>query len=433
MSELLRLPRLSDSMEQGTILAWLKDDGDTVRAGEELVEIETDKATVVHPAEAGGRLEILAPAGVTLAVGEVIARLGDGDEDAGGGEPDLVEAGGAAAGSDSSSETVLGSSAVALGPASAAPTRGPGAGSAGIRATPLARRLAAEHQLALAGVTPTGPGGRITPADVRTALGLAPPEPVVAPAPVMAPAPPPPGAVSTAGPTGGDPARGPVKLVEPSRLQSVVARRMTEARATVPEFGVATEVTVDAALSLREQLRAGGLAVPSINDLIVKAAALALREHPRANASYREGRFALYGRVNIGIAVAAGDALVVPTIFDADTLSLAAIAAEARRLAAAVRDGTVTPAELSGATFTISNLGMYGMSAITPIINAPQAAILGVGEARPQLRRIDGEIVERRTMTLTLICDHRILYGADAARLLSDIRQRLEEPLRLSM
>jgi len=200
---------------------------------------------------------------------------------------------------------------------------------------------------------------------------------------------------------------------------------------------VQTEVAVDAALALRAQLKAmggeGGV-FPSVNDLIVKASALALREHPLANGSYKDGRFELHPRVNVGIAVAAQDALVVPTITDADTRSLSSIASEARRLAGRVRDGSITPPELSGGTFTVSNLGMYGMTAITPVINLPQAAILGVGATRAVLARDpDGEIVDRRLMTLTLTCDHRILYGADAARFLAAIRELLEQPLRLAL
>ena len=172
--------------------------------------------------------------------------------------------------------------------------------------------------------------------------------------------------------------------------------------------------------------------MPSVNDLIVKASALALRAHPLANGSYKDGRFELHPRVNVGIAVAAQDALVVPTIVDADTRSLGSIAAEARRLAGRVRDGSITPPELSGGTFTVSNLGMYGMTAITPVINMPQAAILGVGATRAVLSRgEDGELVERQLMTLTLTCDHRILYGADAAQFLAAIRALLERPLRL--
>jgi pyruvate dehydrogenase E2 component (dihydrolipoamide acetyltransferase) len=191
------------------------------------------------------------------------------------------------------------------------------------------------------------------------------------------------------------------------------------------------------ALALRAELKATGAATeqrpPSVNDLIVKACAIALRAHPHANGSYRDGRYVLHERVNVGVAVAADGALVVPTVFDADVKSLGQVARETRRLAERVRDGSVTPPELSGATFTVSNLGMFGMTAITPVINPPQAAILGVGVVRETLaREDDGAIVDRPLLTLTLSCDHRILYGADAARFLAAIRALLEAPLQLA-
>jgi pyruvate dehydrogenase E2 component (dihydrolipoamide acetyltransferase) len=209
---------------------------------------------------------------------------------------------------------------------------------------------------------------------------------------------------------------------------------MSESKATIPHFQVQKDVAMDAAFAFRAQLKQTGADVlPSVNDFIVNASALALRNHPLANGSYRDGRFEQHSRVNVGIAVAAEGALVVPTLFDADEKSLGAIAGEARRLAQAVRDGTVTPSELAGGTFTVSNLGMYGMTAITPVVSAPQAAILGVGATRDVLARVDGEIVDRRLMTLTLSCDHRILYGADAARFLAEIKELLEEPLRLAL
>ena len=209
---------------------------------------------------------------------------------------------------------------------------------------------------------------------------------------------------------------------------------MAQATATIPHFQVQTDAIMDQAVGLRARLReclSGDAAAPSINDIVVKACALALRDHPRANGSFVDGAFQLHGAVNVGIAVASSDALVVPTVFDADVKSLGALAGETRRLAERVRSGQITPAELSGATFTVSNLGMYGMTAITPVVNPPQAAILGVGAVRSELARVDNEIVERRTMTLTLSCDHRILYGADAARFLADIRHLLEDPLRM--
>jgi pyruvate dehydrogenase E2 component (dihydrolipoamide acetyltransferase) len=294
----------------------------------------------------------------------------------------------------------------------------------GARATPIARRVAAAHGLSLEDIVGTGPRGRITRRDVEPRAGtVAGPPPISAPAPAPAPAP-----ASSAGSI-----KGTVELVELTRLQQTVARRMAEVKATVPEFQVQTEVAMDEAISLRTQIRESGIEVPSLNDLIVRAAALALREHPRANGSYRDGRFELYSRVNVGVAVAGPDALVVPTIFDADIKSLGTIAAEVRRAVERVRDGQITPPELSGGTFTVSNLGMYGMTAIYPVISAPQGGILGVGATRPVLARRDGDIVERQLMTLTLTCDHRILYGADAAAFLSAIKELLEQPLRVAV
>jgi pyruvate dehydrogenase E2 component (dihydrolipoamide acetyltransferase) len=413
----ITMPSLSDSMEQGTILTWLKHDGEHVEAGEDLVEIETDKATVTHPADASGVLQIIAAEGTSLPVGAPIARLGAATE---GAQPPPQP-----------SESPAASSGVDVPDATAAPVAGNGhrAGAA-VKATPLARRVAQAHGVSLEDIAGSGPLGRVTRADVLAKAGLAgerSPLPIVKPAPAS---------VATTAPAPTEPAtaKGDVEVVELSRLQTVVARRMAEAKATVPHFQVQTDVAMDAAIAFRAQIKDSGAMAPSFNDFIVKAAALALRTHPLANGSYRDGRFELYSRVNVGIAVAADDALVVPTIFDADQKSLGAIGAEARRLAACVRDGSVTPPELSGATFTVSNLGMYGMTAITPVINAPQAAILGVGAMRTVLAHgDDGEVVDRHLMTLTLSCDHRILYGAEAAEFLSAIREQLEQPLRLAL
>ncbi len=404
----LTMPKLSDSMEQGTILTWLKADGDDVRAGEDLLEIETDKATVTHPAESDGVLRIIAAEGTTLPVGAVIARIGVAADTP---EPSAGAADGApgaAVDEASRSEANGGASRIVAG--------------AQVRATPLARRVAAAHGVALGAIVGSGPLGRVTRGDVLKTAEIA--EGTRSPRSATRPA---------AGELATSAGKGDARVVEPTRLQSVIARRMAESKATVPHFQVQTEVVMDPAAEFRTQLKATGVDAPSFNDLIVKASALSLRNHPLANGSYRDGRFELYTRINVGIAVAANHALVVPTIFDADQKSLGTIATESRRLAERVRTGEITPAELSGATFTVSNLGMYGMTAITPVVNPPQAAILGVGAMREALARVDGEIVDRRLVTLTLSCDHRILYGTDAAEFLSAVRVLLEQPLRLAL
>ncbi len=418
----IAMPQLSDSMEEGLLLQWLIEDGSEVGVGDELVEIETDKATMTYTSEVAGTLQIIVPEGTTVPVGQPIARVGAAgaavrDEAAvevasNGGEPDTdPRAGG-------ERETAAATPTAAARPSEAA--------------TPVARRLAAVHGITLSAVQGTGPRGRITKSDVIGAAGLETPVAATPTRPRSGG-----NGVASRAASGGGTSGGGKRTEQLTRLQQVVARRMAEAKSTIPHFQVQTEARMDEALELRAKLKAlaadhQNLTAPSVNDLIVKASALALREHPHANGSYRDGSFELHDRVNVGVAVAAEGALVVPTVFDADIKSLAEIAREVQRLAERVRSNAVTPPELSGATFTVSNLGMYGMTAITPVINPPQAAILGVGAARPVLARDEsGEIVERSLLTLTLSCDHRILYGADAARFLADIKALLEAPLRL--
>jgi pyruvate dehydrogenase E2 component (dihydrolipoamide acetyltransferase) len=426
MTDIL-MPRLTDQMEAGTIIAWLVEDGETVDVGQEIVEIETDKATIAHPADAAGVLETVAGVGDSVAVGEVIARVGVA--------PERI-ASGSRAGGGLSSSAAAGDDEPSPAPSSvpaAAPVASNG-NAAGALVTPLARRLAGAHGIDPAGLAGSGPGGRVTKADVMRAAGIEvaaePDRPD--PAPVAAPRTP---AADTAGPA--SEGRPGTRVQQPTRLQQIVARRMAEAMATIPHFQVQTEVTMDAALALRVQLKeaAGdGTPAPSINDLIVKACALTLPDHPLVNGSFKDGAFELHDHVHVGIAVASDDGLVVATIPDAAIKSLGQIARDSRRLAERVRTRTATPPELTGATFTVSNLGMFGMTAITAVINPPQAAILGVGASRPTLARgQNGEIVDRQLLTLTLSCDHRILNGADGSLFLLDVKRCLESPLRLAL
>jgi pyruvate dehydrogenase E2 component (dihydrolipoamide acetyltransferase) len=387
------MPRLSDSMEEGTILQWLKAVGDEVAVGDELVEIETDKANMAYESDVAGTLsEILVAEGETVAIGVAIARVGGDGAD--GGETER----------------------------SAAGPVGEGADRDRTKASPLARRLARERGVELRHLHGSGPGGRIVKADVENA-DVAPTAPTgLEPAISTPPAP--------------ETAKGAVSYEEPSKLQSTVARRMAESKATAPHFYLRATVDMSRAVEgramVKDAAREGDVA-PSFNDMVVKACALALREHPRANGAYRDGRFELYSRVNVGVAVAARDALVVPTVFDADRKGLRQIASESRALAQRVRDGRITPPELSGATFTVSNLGMYGIDGFSAVINPPQAAILAVGaiEQKPAVR--GGEIATAHLMTVDLACDHRILYGAPAAEFLARIRALLEEPLSLAL
>ncbi len=407
------MPRLSDSMEEGTILRWLKADGDEVKRGEELLEIETDKATMTYEADASGTLTISAPEGAVVPVGEPIGFLGDRSEPPARGTPPAAERSSVS----SSADGVNGGGTATFSPPRPQPA---------VKASPMARRAAERHGIELASVTGSGPSGRILKADVVAAATATTAEPARASevaAPAAAPAP-------EAVPSAAGPRRdGDAEFQELSRTQALIARRMAESRASVPEFTLEVDVDMSATLDLRVRIKPLTEPAPSVNDLIVKACALALRRHPRVNGSYRDGHFELHSSVNVGIAVAAENALIVPTVFDADTKSLGAIATEARRLVERVRDRTITPPELDRATFTISNLGMYGIDRFEGIINAPQAAILCVGAIAERPVAIHGEVVIRPMMSMTLACDHRILYGADAAEFLSDVRGILEEPL----
>ncbi|HEV7937182.1 MAG TPA: dihydrolipoamide acetyltransferase family protein [Solirubrobacteraceae bacterium] len=508
MSEIV-MPRLSDTMEEGTILRWLKHDGEHVARGEELVEIETDKAAMTYESDSEGILQIVAREGDTLAVGAPIARIGEtGDGTSPNGAPAIPDTPAIPVTTDTSMATDAPSGAgdAAAEPSAAekpqrTPTPGelptPPRNGERVKASPLARRIAHERGVNLGTLVGSGPGGRIVKADVEVAgstpapatssIGERPPtsvadtgfDPASATTGMDAPAqtaPPVEEVTSTKGetttvaagmnaPAQAPPsveevasAKGETTTIELSRTQRTIARRMAESKATIPDFTLTTDVDMERCVDLRAELKrlsragdgrdkatatAGGerdkTAAPTYNDMIVKACALALRDHPRANGSYRDGRFELHARVNVGVAVAAsaedptGGALVVPTVFDADTKALGEIARETRTLAERVRDGSITPPELSGGTFTVSNLGMYGIRSFTAIVNPPQAAILAVGAVSPRAVVRKKKLVARQTMSVTLACDHRILYGADAALFLARIRELLEEPAALTL
>lgn len=373
------MPRLSDSMEEGVIVEWLASDGDTIARGQELVEIETDKARMAYESPGDGALKIIARTGTVVAVGDTIALLGDPAGDSRTGELNI---------------------------------------------SPVARRLAAKLGVDVTVLTGTGPGGRILKEDV---LGAAD------------------GRDRSAVPDASDgvpDAPSFVRRETLTRTQLLTARRVAATRATVPDFTVTTEVDMGAALALRSDLASLLDPPPTINDLVVAAVGTALPQHPYLNASYAEDQFELHERVNVGIAVAVGHELLVPTLRDADRRSLAEIAAESRRLVHRTRSGEITPDELDDGTFTVSNLGMFGITSFHPIINAPQAAILAVGAIRrrgdgvaPSPARAEGHGrrggADAAEMNLTLVSDHRIVYGAQAALFLAAVRDLLEHPLGL--
>jgi pyruvate dehydrogenase E2 component (dihydrolipoamide acetyltransferase) len=373
----LTMPKLSDSTADAVIVRWLKSPGDHVARGDELIEVETDKATVVYEAESEGTLEtILRPEGATVAVGEPIATLAHGS-----GEPERE-------------------SPARRGEPSGRPN-----------ATPVARAAAVELGVSLHGLTGSGPGGRITREDVRRAAATATPAPAQAPAAA---------------------ARGETRLVELTATQATIARRMAESATTIPVFTVSADVDMSLVTALRRATEERD-DVPSVNDFVVKAVGLVLRELPRFNASFVDGTVELHSRVNVGIAVAAADALLVPVVADADTRTLAEIAGETRRLAEAARRRALGPADLTGGTFTVSNLGMFGVRSFTAIVDPPQVAILAVGGVRREPVEGPAGVGFRDKMTVTLTCDHRVVYGADGARFLVRLRELLERPLMLTL
>jgi pyruvate dehydrogenase E2 component (dihydrolipoamide acetyltransferase) len=400
MPELV-MPRLSDSMEEATVVEWFKAVGDEVAVDEEVATVETDKATVPLEATDAGVIEaILVGAGETVALGAVLARVRAGARE----------------------------------PAAAAPARA--------KASPVARRIAGRHGIDLHTVRGTGPDGRVVKGDLAAFVEAATTAVTAAPSGTG-------GRAASAGEAaperrGAVPAaRAPRVGAAPAtraprvgaaagaraltRSEQVIARRMIEAKSTIPEFVVRMEADMEACADVRERL--GG--EPSYNDFVVKACALALREHPRVNSSFGPDGITEHERVNVGIAVAGERRLTVPVLTDADTRPLGDLARAAARLANLARTGDLSPQDLEHGTFTVSNLGMFGVTGFTAVINPPQAAILAVGAV--ERRAVpDGEALAiRRRVELSLTCDHRVLYGADAARFLARVRELLEQPLEL--
>jgi len=446
MTQML-MPKLSDTMEEGTILQWMKAEGDHVTKGEALVEVETDKANMVVDSPADGVLHLIAAEGDTLDVGAPIAQI----EESPGAPPTPVPAavpsasipdGGAdepvATGipvADDGTSPVIGDAVtmelpqVSVPPqppapvAPPAPAPQPAPEGSRIPTSPLARNIAARADLDLAAVHGTGPGGRIVKADVETALAH--PEVVVdqTPTPPAPPIPPPPV------PTASWPAGRRTPL---TRLQQTIARRMTEAHA-IPDFTVERDVDTTALAAARADLR---VALPedrrpSVNDLVVRAVAMAVRERPDLASRLEGDDLVVPDGVHVGVAVSVPGGLIVPVVRDADRKSVPDIAEEVRDLARRGRAGDLRPAELEGSVISVTNLGMFGIDRFHAVINAPEAAILAVGRAVPRPVVVDGHVVVREVMTLSLSADHRVIYGAEAATFLGRVAELLEHPAAL--
>ena len=449
------MPKMGDAMEEGTLLRWIKSEGDEVEEGDPIAEIETDKVSMELEAEDSGTLaQLIAEEGQDVPVGEAIAFIqGEGEEvpeQSGGGAQAEEEAEGSDDGGEAQAQTAT--EAEDQQPEAGEEPSGDGAQPTGgtdgqVRASPIVRRLARENNLDLSRIEGSGPQGRIVERDVRAALesGEAPTTDGQADgqaegqAQVEAP-----GEVDAeqASQQGFQPAQLPepteapgTQLMEPTRMQRVIAERMTEAKQHIPHFYATVEVRMDAAMALRkqlnEQLEEEGLKL-SVNDFVLKACAVALRNYPNLNALYTSKGIELHEKVDMAMAVALDAGLITPVIRDIASKGLATISRESKDLATRAREGGLKPEEYQGGTFTVSNMGMFGVESFTAIINPPQAAIVAVSsiEQRPSYDE-NGELVPGNFMKLTLSADHRIANGRDGALYMSEVKRTLENPVLL--
>ncbi|WP_243793519.1 dihydrolipoamide acetyltransferase family protein [Saccharopolyspora gloriosae] len=410
----IQMPRLSDTMEEGVIAAWRKKVGDSIERGEVVADIETDKAIMELEAFDDGVLEqLLVEEGQTVPIGTPIALVGDGS-------------GSAAQSAPAAAPAAKPEPAPEAEPAAApAPTNGNAvAEGAKPKASPLAKAVAKDLGVDLGSVEGTGPGGRIIRADIEAAASSAP-----APAAPAAQAPAAPAPV----PQVATPAD--AEEVPLSNIRKVTAKRLTESKQQAPHFYLTSAIDVTELVEFRaklnERLQAAGGPKVSINDLVVKAVATALRANPAVNVSFGGDKLIKHKRINLGVAVAIEDGLIVPVIPDADRKSVSEIAAEGREKAGRAREGKLKLDEMSGGTFTISNLGMFGIEQFSAVINPPEAGILAVGAAKDELQLRDGEVVARKILRVTLSADHRAIDGAVGAALLQQFTALLEDPLRI--
>ena len=453
MATKVHMEALSPTMEEGQVVKWLKSEGDGVTNGEIIAEIETDKATMELTARGDGVLRtILVAEGGTAPVGEVIALIGTADEDisalqAAALAASTVNGAGQGQGAPSGAEVAEGTGAAApqaseaTGPAVVAADPDGGVGGR-IKASPLARRLAAESGVALAGMSGSGPAGRIVKRDVESAILAGPAAvgtpamgtpavgtPAPAPTPAEATSPTPPAALPATPalvPSGAE-----FDDVPLSQMRKTIARRLTESIGPVPHFFLTIEVDMGRAMEARSTINAmlerEGRKV-SLNDLVIRATAAALKRHPDCNAHWLGDSIRRFNRVHIGVAVAVEDGLITPIIRDADLKGVAHIGAEVRELAGRAREKRLQPAEYSGATFSISNLGMFGIHEFTAVINPPEAGILAVGGVEEVPVVEEGQVVIRNRMKMTMSCDHRVIDGALGAAFLATLKGMLEEP-----
>ncbi len=415
MAELITMLALSPTMDEGTLVEWLKKEGDTVSEGELIAEIETDKATMeMESFHDGVLLKLLAAKGDALPVGAALAVVGQKDEDISELLASLKSGGTAAKAADEPATSAAPAAAPVATPAS--PASAPASPQDGrMKVSPVARKMAVEAGLNLSSVSGSGPGGRIVMRDIEEAMAR-PATATVSAAAIAAPA--------DAAPT----------KLPLSQMRKTIARRLVEVWTTTPHFYVTAEFDMAKTMAQRKEINEGlassgsGVKV-SVNDMIIKASAMALKAYPKVNVSFQGDHLVQYADVHIGIAVAVDDGLITPVIRNADLKSLSTIATEVRELAGRAREKRLKPNEYSGGTFSISNLGMFGIDEFSAIINPPEAAILACGAVQDVPVVVDGEVRVGTRMRVTLSCDHRAVDGAAGAGFLLELRKLLENPI----
>jgi pyruvate dehydrogenase E2 component (dihydrolipoamide acetyltransferase) len=426
MSTKVVMEALSPTMEEGRLVEWKKQEGDAVAVGDVLAEVETDKAVMELVARAGGTLlKQVVQAGATVPVSELVAVIGEPGEkveapSAGQGDgqaapaakkpaPKAVEANG----QPTAKPAVMPQPAAAA-PAAASPAAAPPADrSAGrVKASPLARRMAAERGIDISGVAGSGPEGRVVARDVEGSRPAA----AAAAAPARAPS------VRVL------PGQ-PYQDVPLTQIRKTIAKRLAQSIGPIPTFYLTTEVDMERSREAREALLAAGGEKVSFNDIVIKAVAMALRQHPECNAWWQDDHIRYWNEVHVSMAVAIEEGLITPVIRHTDLKSLREIAAESRDLAGRARERKLTPEEYTGGTFSVSNLGMLDIDEFTAVINPPEAGILAVGRMVERPVAHDGAVTIRRRMRLTMSCDHRVIDGATGARFLQTLTRMLENPL----
>ncbi|MEM9547122.1 MAG: pyruvate dehydrogenase complex dihydrolipoamide acetyltransferase [Bacteroidota bacterium] len=423
MAEIIRMPRLSDTMEEGNIVGWLKAVGDQVEPGDVLAEVETDKATMELESFQSGTLLYIGKESGPVPVDGIIAIIGEKGEDY---ESQLKEAEAASAVAPaeelkdapqaaSKTEAAPAPASVSVAaPVSAPPSSTPSDNGSRVKASPLAKSLAAEAGINIGSIQGSGDGGRIVKRDVEQFI-------------------------ANGGAQAQQASGAPVISLDPevqygdtpvTQMRKVIARRLGESKFTAPHFYLTVEIDMDRAIDARKDLKANDIRV-SFNDFVVKACAMALRKHPAINSSWMGDTIRVHSDINIGVAVAVPDGLLVPVINNADQKSMTYINQEVRTLAGKAKEKKLQPQEMSGNTFTISNLGMFGIEEFTAIINSPDSCILAVGSIIQKPVVKNGQIVVGNMMKVTLSCDHRVVDGATGAQFLQTLKGMLENPIRM--